>query len=141
MTREGKGTAAAAGEAGNSLPIRWEDFEERLTKGGWFWLATVRPNGAPHVMPLFAVWSGSALYVASKAICEGDESGTGFAGRDRAREEPDEAPQSGRISTRRSTFRWMPHYPFSPYHRMRHNRGEGRRRRRCVRGVCEKEVW
>jgi len=65
MSREGKGTAAAT-EAGNSLPIRWEDFEERLTKGGWFWLATVRPDGAPHVMPLFAVWAGSALYVASK---------------------------------------------------------------------------
>ncbi len=65
MSREGKGTAAA-GEAGNSLPIRWEDFEKRLTKGGWFWLATVRPNGAPHVMLLFAVWSESALYIASK---------------------------------------------------------------------------
>jgi nitroimidazol reductase NimA-like FMN-containing flavoprotein (pyridoxamine 5'-phosphate oxidase superfamily) len=65
MSREGKGTAAA-GEAGNSRPIRWEDALERLTKGGWFWLATVQPNGAPHVMPLFAVWSESALYVASK---------------------------------------------------------------------------
>jgi hypothetical protein len=65
MSREGKGTAAA-GEAGNSRPVRWEDFEERLTQGGWFWLATVRPNGAPHVMPLFAVWSESALYIASK---------------------------------------------------------------------------
>ena len=43
MSREGKGTAAA-GEAGNSRPVRWEDFEERLTQGGWFWLATVRPN-------------------------------------------------------------------------------------------------
>jgi nitroimidazol reductase NimA-like FMN-containing flavoprotein (pyridoxamine 5'-phosphate oxidase superfamily) len=65
MSREGKGTAAAT-EAGNSRPIRWEDAEERLTKGGWFWLATVRPNGAPHVMPLLAVWSISSLYVASK---------------------------------------------------------------------------
>src|SRR5918999_4555148 len=69
MSREGKGTAAA-GEAGNSRPVRWEDFEERLTNGGWFWLATVRPNGAPHVMPLFAVWSESALYVASKGTAK-----------------------------------------------------------------------
>lgn len=65
MSREGKGTAAAS-EAGNSRPIRWEDAQEWLTKGGWFWLATVRSNGAPHVMPVFAVWSESALYLSSK---------------------------------------------------------------------------
>ncbi|MGH2749590.1 MAG: pyridoxamine 5'-phosphate oxidase family protein [Actinomycetota bacterium] len=65
MSREGKRTEAA-GEAGSSRPIRWEDAEERLTRGGWFWLVTVRPNGAPHAMPVFAVWSESALYVASK---------------------------------------------------------------------------
>lgn len=65
MSREGKGTAAA-GEVGNSRPIRWEDAQERLTKGGWFWLSTVRPDGAPHAMPVLAVWSESALYVSSK---------------------------------------------------------------------------
>jgi hypothetical protein len=69
MSREGKGTAAAT-EAGNSRPVRWEDALQRLTKGGWFWLATVQPNGAPHVMPLFAVWSVSALYVASKGTAK-----------------------------------------------------------------------
>src|SRR5680860_1034337 len=65
MSREGKGTAAA-GEAGNSRPIPWEDAEKRLSKGGWFWLSTVRPDGGPHAMPVFAVWSESALYVPSK---------------------------------------------------------------------------
>lgn len=65
MSREGKGTEAA-GEAGNSTPIQWDDAEQRLTKGGWFWLATVAPDGAPHVMPVFAVWSESALFVSSK---------------------------------------------------------------------------
>ena len=65
MSREGKGTAAA-GEAGNSRPLRWEDARQRLTRGGWFWLVTVRPDGAPHAMPVFAVWSESALYVVSK---------------------------------------------------------------------------
>lgn len=65
MSREGRGTAAA-GEAGNSRLIRWEDAEKRLSKGGWFWLSTVRPDGAPHAMPVFAVWSESALYVSSK---------------------------------------------------------------------------
>ncbi|MEJ7773017.1 MAG: pyridoxamine 5'-phosphate oxidase family protein [Geodermatophilaceae bacterium] len=65
MSREGRGTAAAS-EAGNSRPIPWEAAQQRLTKGGWFWLATVRPDGAPHAMPLLAVWSQSALYVSSK---------------------------------------------------------------------------
>lgn len=65
MSREGRGTAAA-GEAGESRPLAWEDAEGRLTRGGWFWLASVRPDGAPHVMPVFAVWSKSALFIASK---------------------------------------------------------------------------
>lgn len=66
MSREGKGTAAAS-EAGSSRPLRWEDATRRFTKGGWFWLVTVRPDGAPHTMPVFAAWSESALFVASKA--------------------------------------------------------------------------
>jgi hypothetical protein len=53
MPREGRGTAAA-GEAGNSRPLHWEDATQRLTRGGWFWLVTVRPDGAPHAMPVFA---------------------------------------------------------------------------------------
>jgi hypothetical protein len=65
MSREGKGTAAA-GEAGDSRPLRWDDITRRLTKGGWFWLVTVRPDGAPHAMPVFAAWSDPALFVCSK---------------------------------------------------------------------------
>lgn len=65
MSREGKGTGALSA-AGSSRPIPWEDAEERFTKGGWSWLATVCPDGAPHVVPVFAAWSGSAFFVASK---------------------------------------------------------------------------
>lgn len=65
MSREGRGTAAET-EAGSSRPLAWEQAVDRLTKGGWFWLATVRPDGRPHVMPCFAVWSESAMYVCSK---------------------------------------------------------------------------
>ena len=65
MSREGKGTEAD-GEAGSSQPIRWEEAQERFRKGGWFWLATVRPDGAPHSMPVFAAWSETVLFVASK---------------------------------------------------------------------------
>jgi Pyridoxamine 5'-phosphate oxidase len=65
MSREGRGTAAAS-EAGSSRPLGWEDARSRLTRGGWFWLVTVRPDGAPHAMPVFAVWSETALFVCSK---------------------------------------------------------------------------
>ena len=62
MSREGKGTAAA-GEAGSSRPLRWEDVTRRLTKGGWFWLVTVRPDGAPHARPQCAQPLGHRLEV------------------------------------------------------------------------------
>jgi Pyridoxamine 5'-phosphate oxidase len=65
MSREGKGTQAGS-ERGRSQPLDWAEVERRLTKGGWFWLATVRPNCSPHVMPVFAAWSDSVLFVASK---------------------------------------------------------------------------
>lgn len=65
MPRLGRGTSAA-GQAGNSRPVDWEAALQRLSNGGWFWLATVRPDGAPHVMPVLAVWADSAMYVSSK---------------------------------------------------------------------------
>jgi nitroimidazol reductase NimA-like FMN-containing flavoprotein (pyridoxamine 5'-phosphate oxidase superfamily) len=65
MSREGKGTQAAS-EAGRSQPLSWSEVERRLARGGWFWLATVGPDGGPHVMPLFAAWSGTSFLVASK---------------------------------------------------------------------------
>ena len=61
IPRKGRGTGA-----GGSQPLAWSEAEQRLSRGGWFWLTTVRPDGAPHVMPVFSVWSGSALFVASK---------------------------------------------------------------------------
>ena len=65
MSREGKGTQAAS-EVGSSQPLSWSEVEQRLSNGGWFWLATVRPDGGPHVMPLFAAWAGASFFIASK---------------------------------------------------------------------------
>ena len=62
IPRRGRGT----GDDMSETALPWEEAERRLGKGGWFWLATVRPDGAPHVMPVFAVWSEGALYLASK---------------------------------------------------------------------------
>jgi pyridoxamine 5'-phosphate oxidase-like protein len=65
MSRAGKGTAAKS-EAGNARPVSWQDAQARLPKDGWSWLATVRPDARPHVMPVLAVWSGSRIYFCSK---------------------------------------------------------------------------
>jgi hypothetical protein len=41
----------------------WAEASEQLE--GKYWLATVKPNGQPHVMPLFGIWSEGALYFTS----------------------------------------------------------------------------
>src|SRR5688572_17125191 len=65
MSRAGKGTQATT-EQGSSRPTDWREAQRRFADGGWFWLATVREDGAPHVVPVFAAWGGSAFFVASK---------------------------------------------------------------------------
>jgi len=45
-----------------SPPTSWTEARRRLTEADWYWLATVRPDGRPHVMPLLAVWLDGALY-------------------------------------------------------------------------------
>ena len=40
----------------------WTEARRRLAEADWYWLATVRPDGRPHVMPLLAVWLDGALY-------------------------------------------------------------------------------
>ena len=65
MSREGKGTEASTAQ-GSSTPTDWQQAQDRFRKGGWFWLATVAPDGHPHVRPVFAAWNGRSFYVASK---------------------------------------------------------------------------
>lgn len=66
MSRTGKGTAADT-PAGNDQPVPWTEAEHRFRRGGWYWLATLRPDGAPHVVPVFAGWSGSSFFICSKS--------------------------------------------------------------------------
>lgn len=52
----------------DSDPAPWSLAEERLEnpeKERTYWLASVRPDGAPHVMPLICVWADGALYFLS----------------------------------------------------------------------------
>jgi nitroimidazol reductase NimA-like FMN-containing flavoprotein (pyridoxamine 5'-phosphate oxidase superfamily) len=46
----------------------WTDVSRHLAEADTFWLATIRPDGAPHLMPVLAVWSDGAVhFVASRS--------------------------------------------------------------------------
>jgi PPOX class probable F420-dependent enzyme len=48
-----------ADEGAGLLPWSWAT--ERLTRSHDYWLATVRPDGRPHVMPVWATWDDDGL--------------------------------------------------------------------------------
>jgi nitroimidazol reductase NimA-like FMN-containing flavoprotein (pyridoxamine 5'-phosphate oxidase superfamily) len=53
--------------ADDATPVPWAEACGRLAKIGTYWLATVRPNGRPHAVPVLAVWVDGALhFVASE---------------------------------------------------------------------------
>jgi Pyridoxamine 5'-phosphate oxidase len=52
-----------AGEGSGLLPWSWA--EERLAGSHDFWLATVTPQGVPHLMPVWAVWHEGQLWFSS----------------------------------------------------------------------------
>ena len=45
--------------------LPWSWAEERLIRSHDFWLATVTPQGAPHLMPVWAVWDQGQLWFSS----------------------------------------------------------------------------
>jgi hypothetical protein len=47
------------------LPWKWA--QEHLEKAHNFWVASTRPDGRPHVMPVWAVWMEDALYFSTGA--------------------------------------------------------------------------
>jgi hypothetical protein len=51
---------AAYGEPGRRLD--WAVVEERLAAAMHYWLATTRPDGRPHVVPVDGLWSDGACY-------------------------------------------------------------------------------
>jgi PPOX class probable F420-dependent enzyme len=51
-------------DAGRGL-LPWSWAEQRLTGSHDFWLATVTPDGAPHLMPVWAVWHLGQLWFSS----------------------------------------------------------------------------
>jgi nitroimidazol reductase NimA-like FMN-containing flavoprotein (pyridoxamine 5'-phosphate oxidase superfamily) len=53
-------------EEGKGL-LPWKWAEERLAKAHNFWVASTRPDGRPHVMPVWGVWMEGALYFSTGA--------------------------------------------------------------------------
>lgn len=47
------------------LPWNWA--EERFGRSHNYWLTSVRPDGAPHVMPVWGVWLDGAWYFSTSA--------------------------------------------------------------------------
>jgi len=58
----GYGTLPAS-EGTGLLPWSWA--VERLARSHDYWLATVTPQGAPHLMPVWAVWHDDRLWFSS----------------------------------------------------------------------------
>jgi general stress protein 26 len=45
-----------------ATPTAWAEGRAALEQAEVYWLATVRPEGRPHVTPVLAVWLDGALY-------------------------------------------------------------------------------
>jgi nitroimidazol reductase NimA-like FMN-containing flavoprotein (pyridoxamine 5'-phosphate oxidase superfamily) len=43
----------------------WSDVSRHLAEADTYWLATIRPDGAPHVIPVLAVWSDGGVHFAA----------------------------------------------------------------------------
>jgi hypothetical protein len=47
--------------------LPWEWAEQRLVGARQYWLATARPDGRPHLMPVWGVWWGRAAWFSTGA--------------------------------------------------------------------------
>ena len=45
--------------------LPWGEAERRLTVSHDYWVATTRPDGSPHVMPVWGVWLDDRLWFSS----------------------------------------------------------------------------
>ena len=57
--KEPRATTLTAEEA---TPIPWSEARTRLVEARFYWLATVAPDGRPHVRPVLAVWVDDRLH-------------------------------------------------------------------------------
>jgi PPOX class probable F420-dependent enzyme len=60
------GYGIAGPEEGSGL-LEWSWAAERLTASRNYWVASVWPDGRPHVMPVWGMWDDSTLWFSSSA--------------------------------------------------------------------------
>ena len=58
------GYGVLGAEEGTGL-LPWSWAHDRLVASHDFWLATVRPDGRPHLMPVWGAWDGESLWFSS----------------------------------------------------------------------------
>lgn len=46
-------------------PGAWAEARDALAAAHWYWLATERPDGGPHLVPLLGVWLDDVLHIAA----------------------------------------------------------------------------
>ncbi|HTJ36388.1 MAG TPA: pyridoxamine 5'-phosphate oxidase family protein [Dactylosporangium sp.] len=52
-------------EEGDEGLLDWDAVRDRLRDSHNYWLSTVRPDGRPHAMPVWAVWLADAVWFSS----------------------------------------------------------------------------
>ncbi|WP_433331075.1 pyridoxamine 5'-phosphate oxidase family protein [Spirillospora sp. CA-294931] len=52
---------------GGGTPAQWTEASGRLARARGYWLATVRADGRPHVVPVLAVWTDGGLHFVANA--------------------------------------------------------------------------
>jgi general stress protein 26 len=45
--------------------LAWKDVEQQLAKAKNYWVATTRPDGRPHAMPVWGLWLDGVFYFSS----------------------------------------------------------------------------
>ena len=48
--------------AGPKALLPWSHVEQRLAAAKNYWICSVRPNGKPHTVPVWAVWVDKSIY-------------------------------------------------------------------------------
>jgi hypothetical protein len=62
----GGGSTAGEWWGGGSTAGEWETARQIVeTAPATYWLATARPDGRPHVMPILSVWVNGMLFFAA----------------------------------------------------------------------------
>ncbi|PID85116.1 MAG: hypothetical protein CSB13_09680 [Chloroflexi bacterium] len=51
-------------------PERWRGIEARLGRESAIWLATVRSDGRPHLVPLWFIWLDGRIFVATSSYSQ-----------------------------------------------------------------------